>query len=241
MSPFRIWAWLVLAFFTPILIQTARFRADSVPSDAVLGTIIFFLITEVTCLLGLLLWATPLILTELEANSWLYAAVRPGGRVHLLIGKYLNAVVWVFLAAFASISLTAKSVEYLYGDALLLWGVVTALSALASLSYGALFCLLAVAFPRRSMVIAVANVLIFEFLLSFLPATVNRLTVLYRLRSLLVQWMGWYDQLDPNMQLFLSDAPAWQNVLFVLILSAVYLGAAVAVVQFREYLTDRPE
>jgi len=227
--------------FTPALIQAAHLRSESYLSDPVLGSLVFFLITEVTCLLGLLLWGTPLILSELEANSWLYVAVRPGGRLHLLLGKYANAVLWVFMAAFTSMSLTAISSRYIVADVFPLWAVVVILSALGSLSYGALFCLIAVAFPKRSMVIAVSYVLVFEFLVSFVPATINRLTILYRLRTLLMQWMGWMEDLPPSAQLFLSDAPAWYNVMVVLGFAAAYLALAALIIQLREYLTHVPD
>ena len=42
--------------------------------------VMFLLIPQVVTVLGLLLWATPIVHSELEAQTWGYAVVRPGAR-----------------------------------------------------------------------------------------------------------------------------------------------------------------
>ncbi len=232
---FRIAAWFVLALFTPALILLVQSRQNSNTGDFVIGSVIFLLVVEVTCLLGLLLWGAPLIQSELESHSWIYIAVRPRGRVHLLLGKYANAVVWVFLACLAAITLTAKIAWMI--DTVQFWMVIVVLSFLSSLAYGALYVLMAVLFPRRAMVLAVGYTLVFEGLVSLVPATINRLTIQYRLRSLLVHWMGWYEQIPDDAKSLVSQAPPWQNVVLLLVITTSLLGVAVVAIQFREYLT----
>ncbi len=39
----------------------------------------FVLLPQVVTVLGLLLWATPVVHSELEGQTWVYAVVRPGG------------------------------------------------------------------------------------------------------------------------------------------------------------------
>ena len=58
--------------------------------DTVWGLILFGLIPEVITLFGLLLWVTPVVQAELEGRTWIYLAVRPRGRVSMLLGKYLD-------------------------------------------------------------------------------------------------------------------------------------------------------
>ncbi|HHK41280.1 MAG TPA: hypothetical protein ENJ50_02580 [Planctomycetaceae bacterium] len=239
LSGFRIASWCVLAFFTPVLIFLVQSRSRADVSQLVMGSVIFVLVVEVTCLLGLLLWGAPLIQSELESNSWIYLAVRPRGRIHLLLGKYVNAVTWVFLAALTAISITAPFVWMVRVGQF--WTVIVTLAFLSSLSYGALYVLMAVIFPKRAMVFAVAYTLIFEGLVSLVPATVNRLTIQYRLRSLLFRWMDWYERIPEDARILLSKAPAWQNVGFLLGLTALLLGAAVVIIQYREYAVNSPD
>ncbi len=239
LSGFRIVAWLVLALFTPILILLVQSRPLDPVSEYVMGSVIFVLVVEVTCLLGLLLWGAPLIQAELESNSWIYLAVRPYGRVHLLLGKYANATTWVFLAAVTAISITSRFVWMVETERL--WVVIVALSLLSSLAYGALYVLIAVVFPKKAMVFAVLYTLIFEGLVSLVPATINRLTIQYRLRSLLFHWMDWYDKVPEDARILLSKAPPWQNVGVLLGITVSLLAAAVVAIQFREYLTGGPD
>ena len=243
-SPFRIVSWMILALFTPALFLIVSRGSASAPNDIVLGMSLFFLVPEVTCLLGLLLWASPLVFSELESHAWLYLAARPHGPVHALIGKYLNALVWTFSAALASITLTAKLGEYYLPDPFHWWAVLTGLAALSTVTYGALFCLFAVIWPKRSMVLAVVYVIVFEFLISFLPATINRLTVQFRLRNLLVDGMDWrriVERHAPNFQLLLGDARPWFHGLSLIAMAGLYLGLAVWLVSRREYLTHVPD
>ncbi len=44
----------------------------------------------------------PLVHAELEGRTWIYLAVRPRGRVSVLLGKYLTAVAWTTLAGWTS-------------------------------------------------------------------------------------------------------------------------------------------
>ena len=243
-SPFRIVSWTILALFTPALFLIVSRGGTSSPNDIVLGMSLFFLVPEATCLLALLLWATPSVFSELESHAWLYLAARPNGPVHMLLGKYLNALVWTFSAALASITLTAKLGEYYLPDPFQWWVILASLAAFSTITYGALFCLFAVIWPKRSMVLAVVYIIVFEFLVSFLPATINRLTVQFRLRSLLVDWMGWRRILErdtPTLHAVFGDARPWLHALSLLAMAAFYLGLAGWLVSRREYLTHVPD
>ena len=54
------------------------------------------------------------------------------------------------------------------------------------IAYNAVFVLLGFIAPKRAMVLALMYGVVFEFILSFVPALVNEFTITYYLRSLVV-------------------------------------------------------
>ena len=64
---------------------------------------LFALVPMLVSMLGTFLWATPVVSAELERKSWVYLAVRPHGKVNVLIGKYLVAITWALSAALAGL------------------------------------------------------------------------------------------------------------------------------------------
>lgn len=201
-------------------------------------SLLFALIPDVTCLLGLLLWATPVVQTELEANSWIYLATRPGAKASVLLGKYLAAVSWTFLAAAAGLTLCLLLIRPEGG--LRMWIVLNGLAGLSCFAYGALYCLIGVLFHRRAMVAAVAYTLMFEFLVGFLPAVINQFTIQFRLRCVLIKWMGWDELIaerTDDLPLFFNTAPTWQHLAILAGITAGALTVSVFLLHRREYIT----
>jgi hypothetical protein len=66
---------------------------------------LFAMVPGIVCLLGLLLWATPGIHSEVEGKTWPYLVVRPAGKASILLGKYANAVVWSILTGWLALTL----------------------------------------------------------------------------------------------------------------------------------------
>ncbi len=195
----------------------------------------FILIPEVVCLLGLLLWAVPVIQAEVEGKTWPYLAVRPCGKVPLLLGKYLTAVLWTAAAAGLAIVLVLAAALPREGAASLAL-VLAGLVAFSSLAYGAMFVLAGVVFLRRGMVIIVGYTFVSEFLVSFVPAMINRLTVLYHLRNLMAKWLP-AAYVPRWARLLQSDLPAWQHVLFLAGMTAILLVAAALILRRRQLIT----
>ena len=79
-------------------------------------------------------------------------------------------------------------------------------------------------------------------MVSLIPALINRLTVQYRLRSLLVEWMDWAASPDwrPLSGLF-SEAPWWQHVAILLGMTVGLLILASIILNRREYIAIRDE
>jgi len=77
--------------------------------------------------------------------------------------------------------------------------------------------------------------LVVEYLAGVIPAIVNQATVSLRLRSLLVEWMGWERKLPTEVQLLIDPQPPWVQLLAVAILVVVLLSVAVAILDRRQF------
>ncbi|TWT82631.1 ABC-2 family transporter protein [Planctomycetes bacterium CA13] len=243
-TPARMAMWLVLVAFPIAIIATMRTIANAHladkldPADFVepFGVTLYFLVPEVTCLLGLLLWATPAISTEIEGQTWVYLALRRSGRRMVLFGKYLTAVIWTLSAALVAIS---ASVFLIGTDVMLrMWLVMSALAVLSCLAHAAIFLLIGVVFYRRTMVAAVLYTMVVEYGLSFVPALVNKFTVNYRLRGLLATWMGWED-VRSNAENIFGSEPVSTHLLVLAAITITLLGAALYRVENAEYPTQQ--
>jgi hypothetical protein len=74
-----------------------------------------------------------------------------------------------------------------------------------------------------------------EYLAGLLPAVINQATVSLRLRSLLVEGMGWRRRLPAEVQLLIDPQPPTVHILAVVILVTILLSAAVVIVERRQF------
>ena len=241
-----IW-WSVLAFFpvgVVLLILTIPHARREVPREF-WQVVLFVLIPAVTGMLGTFVWTASAVSSELEGQSWIYLATRPGGRVAVLLGKYAVAVAWVLPAALASATICSVLLWIVgtqlaeEGVVLRTWLAVVGLSLLAIPAYAAVYLAIGTLFTKRSMVIAVAYTLVFELAVSFVPALINKFTVQYRLRALFIDWAG----IDiSQVQGFASadlfgTADPWLHISALGAYALILLAVAVWLVRKREYLT----
>lgn len=227
---------VALALFPPALIGLIQWQGAELERYQGPWTLaLFILIPEVVCLLGLLLWATPVIQSEIEGKTWTYLAVRPGGKVPILLGKYAAALVWSLGTALVSLTLTLLVLSppegFLYP-----WTVFARLILLSCMTYAALYVFLGVVFLRRGMGVAVAYTFLFEFLGGFIPAMINQLTVQYHLRSLLFDWLDITDAPRHVREIF-GTGPAWQHVLGLVLMTAALLTVSSLILRRRELVT----
>lgn len=190
-------------------------------------------IPEAVCILGLLMTMCPVVADELERGTWQHVVVRPGGRRSLLLGTFLAAVAWTSAVALVALGLSLVAAG-LPGSGRL-GAILGVLVGLSCLGRAALFALPAVIVPKRALVASVAAALVVEYLAGFLPAIVNQLTVSLRLRSLLVDWMGWQRQLPAELELLVDPQPPAVQIAAVFILATVLLGVATAILDRRQF------
>lgn len=240
----RIAWWCVLALFPVVLMAlllSTREARDNVPKE-MLQIFLFVLIPLMVSMLGTFLWTASAVSSELEKQSWIYLAVRPGGRIAVLLGKYAVAVAWVLPAALVAATLSISVIWFAGcadGEAFKTWFAIVRLSCFAVPAYAAIYLMLGTIFTKRSMVICVAYTLVFELVVSLVPALINRFTIQYRLRALFVKWVD-IDMAKAGtefaaMELF-GDAPAAQHVMILIAYAFVMVMAATWLVRKREYL-----
>lgn len=229
--------WLLISLF-PVLLATATWiRTEGTTPDEVMVVVLFFLIVRVACVMGLLLWATPVINGEMEGRTWIYAATRPAGNTSLVLGKLLVATLWSFTAGVVATTLAVPASGV--GAPLWTWWVLSVLVLFAVVAYGALFTLIGTLLQRRAMVVAILYIVLIEGALSLIPAAINRFTVGYRLLSLLIAWMG-FDQ-GPNSEeyrMLVGDAAPTHHVVILLLYSVGVLSAALLRARHGGYLTE---
>lgn len=231
-APQRLLLALVGAAFPAAVMLAVRQVAGDLDRDFAV-VLLYALVPEAVCMLGLLVTMCPVVADELERGTWQHVVVRPGGRRSLLLGTFLAAVLWTSAVALVALGLSLIAAG-LPGSGRLA-AILGALVALSCLGRAALFALPAVIVPKRALVASVAAALVVEYLAGFLPAIVNQLTVSLRLRSLLVDWMGWQRQLPAELKLLVDPQPPAMQIAAVVMLATILLGVAAAILERRQF------
>ena len=229
--------WAVLALFPVFIVGVVRFTAHRNPPRDFWVYLLYALIPMLVSMLGTLLWATPAISAELERRSWVYLTVRPNGGPSVLLGKYLAAVTWVIPPALIGLSIAVPLADS--GDGWRLWWTMLRLVCLSCPAYGAIYLLLGTLLPRRALVLAVAYTLIFELVIRWVPAVINKLTVQFRLQALLVDWCD-LSLTGPGgrptgVLALIGEDPVWQHVVVLMLLPPVLLLVSVAILRWSEF------
>lgn len=194
LTPMRCLFWAALMTFPVVLIATILYLVDErQPSldHLYLAGLLFLLLPEVITVLCMLLWVAPIVNEELESQTWIYALVKPGGRSAVLLGKYIVAVIWTGTCTTCSAVLCLILAWYeQIQQVTSIAATLIAINWIAAIAYGALFLLLGTLFQRRAMVVSLVYAVLIEATLGWLPAVINRFTVSFRLRSLLIDWLN---------------------------------------------------
>ena len=216
----------------PAAVMFAVTRTASIDRNMTV-VMIYALIPEALCVLGLLVTMCPVVADELERGTWIHIAVRPGGRQNLLLGTFAAAVLWTAVVSFTALMLTLLVAQPTQPIGLIV--MFSVLIGLSCVGRAALFALPAVILPKRALIASVGVALIVEYFAGLLPAVVNQITVSLRLRSLLVEWMEWRQELPIEMTLFVDDYSAPVQVIAVCILVFVLLAAASFILNYRQF------
>ncbi|MFN9716224.1 MAG: hypothetical protein ACK57G_20775 [Planctomycetota bacterium] len=240
LTPIRIGVWLAMALFPIFLILVVAYSIPdrvlrSSDYQSIMSILYFVLLPEIVTMLGMLLWAAPIVNAEMEGQTWIYAVIRPDGRRSMLLGKYLVAVLWTTTCGWMAATVTIPLVGFTHPFQT--WAVMLALCLLSSLAHGALFALIGVLMQRRSMVAAFFYAVIIEGILGWIPAVLNQFTIAYHIRSLLASWLDIsINEVLQTSELVSEHTSSWVHIACLLGGTVVLLAIALWRVQAAQYL-----
>lgn len=251
MSAQRISVSAGLALFPPVmlslLITGARFSdhdggAMMIESSQFLAVFLIALVL----LLGLLLWATPNVYSELEGKSWLFIASRPSGRSSIFLGKFMASVLVSLAICFIAISLCVLVIHHHNATTkpIRLWLAMNFVYFLATLIYASVFSLIGVLFVKRAMVVGAGFLIGFDVFLASLPgALINRFTVRHHLQEIGIATMGWFFPSPAGSEkeyrfFYGQEWATWIHVVVILAATLILLVIGTKVITSREYVTS---
>jgi ABC-2 type transport system permease protein len=187
-------AILGLLFSAPLLFALLA-RRYRVPYDATEteGILIFGLIPQGLLPLAALLFASGMVQDEVEEQTLTYILMRPVPRWLIYLTKLLGT--WLVTWGLATLFTTASLAAVYWGDDLAVERLVaraaifSAIFALGLFSYTSLFGALGLLL-RRSLILGVAYIVIFEGLVANIDFIVRRATVMYYVRTLAIRWLA---------------------------------------------------
>ena len=205
---------------------------DDVTIATISAIYLFLLYPQAICLLLALFYGTSVLGSELDGKTLTYLFVRPLPRWRFVVGKYLGIV--AALAVPTSVSLLLSWLLLGAGSGLAVFGGVLVGTIGALIAYNALFTLFGFVLPRRAMIVALLYGLIFELVLSFVPALVNQFTVTYYLRSLVVAILDL--RVPEEIARVVGGASVPGSLIAIATIVAVALGLSSWFASHREYV-----
>jgi ABC-2 type transport system permease protein len=214
------------------------------PVESTQFALIFNLIPHALAPLAALLYATGIIQDEVEEQTLTYLLLRPMPRWAIYLTKLLATILMTSVltaifttATFAVIALTAHVPVNLEMFQLAL--KTAGLLALVQVGYCGFFGLLGL-LMRRSLLVGVAYIVIFEGIFASLDTVARRLTVMYYFNVLVLRWMDPVGGKDWSIDL--TTAPEAQTCVLTLLFAGLVLAVAAALIfNGREFRMKTPE
>ncbi|HMF12952.1 MAG TPA: ABC transporter permease subunit [Gemmataceae bacterium] len=239
---------LSLLFLLPtVLTVIVKLAAKSPPQgwhSHLEFVLVLNLIPSALATLTALLYAAGIVQDEVEEQTLTYLLLRPLPRWAIYVTKLLATVLVTSLltAAFTLLAMVA-----IYWDALDQWHAAllqraprtVALLTLAQAGYCSFFGVVSLLI-RRSLIVGIGYIIIFEGLLANLDTVIRRLTVMYYFRVLVLRWFdpadskGWSIELD-------TAPSAGDCVLTLLGVSLVFTLIGAWMMMRKEFRMKTPE
>jgi ABC-2 type transport system permease protein len=235
---------VVLLFALPVTfaILARNFKDDYEPR-AIEESLIFMFIPNALVPLTSLLYTSGMIQDEIEEQTLTYLMVRPLPRWSIYVTKLLAAI--LVTGVLVGIFTLATYVAVFWGSegfwseilASRAWKTI-ALLDLALLAYCTIFGCLSL-FVRRSLVVGVGYIVIFEGVLANIRFVVRQATVMFYFRVLCERWLD-FEQEDWSIDL--STAPDSRTCVSTLLVASL-VATVLAAVYFsvREFRLKTPE
>lgn len=118
-----------------------------------------------------------------------------------------------------------------------IWWAMTRMVCLSTPAYAAVYLLLGTIMPRRGMVLAVGYSLLFELIISFVPAVINKVTIHHHLQALMLEWceMEIPPEFMSGAASLIGNSPPWHHVTILMLYPPVLLALSVAILRASEF------
>ena len=261
----RIATSAVLALFAPVMLTLIGFslNIDGVRHQIPFPLLLIGVFQLLAIFLSVLLWATPVVYSELEGKTWTYLAIRPNGKFASTLGKYFNAVFWASMTATVSLTLSCLVISQFPWDPdiviprrvadqpelyekwhgmfthssspIVIWYSLFPAIVLGAFALSAIFIHIGLIAHKRGMVFAVIYGII-ETVFAFLPAVVRQFTVGFHLRNIGLKLADFdFEQFDAGV--VTDESGLWFHFLVLAIITGIHVGASVYWLHSREYIT----
>jgi ABC-2 type transport system permease protein len=247
---FRGWRPVVLSvlFLVPaalalLCVATMSHRGEDL-HDQLEEWLVFKLIPGALAPLAALLSAGGIVRDETEEQTLTYLLLRPIPRTLLYAIKLLGAFIAVTTMAVFFSLLTLAFIGWVAGSSPTAWKTipvakVAAVFAVAQVAYCGLFGILGL-LMRRSLVVGVAYIIFFEWVLASHDTLIRRATVMFHFRILVMRWIE--PSYEKGWGISLAQAPTANECATYLLLVGLVLAALGAVFfALREFRMKTPE
>jgi ABC-2 type transport system permease protein len=237
---------LSLLFALPAAIAIlARYMQPQSPLVDLEFGLVLNLIPHALIPLTALLYGCGMIQDEIEEQTLTYLLIRPLPKWAIYVAK-LAATVLV-TAGLAAL-FTAAAFCAIYAGTRDLWTSVPmralmtiGVLSLSLLAYCSLFGWLSL-FVRRSLVVGIAYIVVFEGLLANIDFVARRLTLIYYFRVLILRWVSSSLNYQQEWAIAIDEAPsAWSCVEVLAGVTVVAMLLAVFIFTNREFRLKTPE
>lgn len=203
----------------------------------------FFLIPHALVPLTALLFASGMIQDEIEGQTLTYLLLRPLPRWSIYLAKLLAAVVISAVVAGIFTFITYTALTFSHDEFVPKYLPMRAMKVMCLYSislwvYTSLFGLLSLLF-KRTLVIGVVYVIVFEGAIANIDFLVRRATVMYYFRVIAARWL---DLSFPEWSITLAEASSTAEC-FTILVSVTVVATVLAGILFttREFRVKTPE
>lgn len=219
-------------FLLPVIltIVVRSVVVEDSPRQGLEQAMLLFLLPGVLIPLAGLLHASGVIQDELEEQTLTYLLVRPLPKPGLYLTKL--AASWVLVAGICSVFTMLLALAIYWGEpdfttAVFERGIqLVVIHWLTLAAYSSIFGLISL-YTRRTLIVGIAYIILFEIILGNIEFVIRQLTVIFYYRVLVLRWVGFdVDEWDIDLLEAPSIAACFYTLIGVSVLAAL-LGARV--------------
>ena len=205
--------------------------------------LIYTLIPQALIPLAALLYASGMIQDEIEDQTLTYLMIRPLPRWGIYLAKlvatlFVTTLLTTVFTLLTFLAINAGTSDYWTEQTLHRAMMTSGLFSMSLLAYVAIFGAMSLVF-KRTLVIGVAYIILFEGVLANIDFMVRKATVMYYFRVLTVRWL---DVRRPEWSIILSEAPSATECLFTIAIATVVITSIAATYfSMREFRVKTPE